>query len=126
MKPIKKAIKNSKILIIEDSELATSLGYIFEDLDVKDVQKIHSIVQSKMIDIDSFDLILMDLNLLDSKSPEEVFSNISKNCDVNKIVIVSGMDNLDLWAISRNVKFLCKPFDYQDLMSIVKEYFSID
>ena len=121
-----KRIENSKILIIEDAELAISLIYIFEDLGVKEVKRISSITESKMIDLNSYDMILMDLNLVDSKSPEEVFRHISSRCNLDKIVVASGIDDLRLWAYGRKVKCLPKPFQYCELIRLIKDFFIFD
>lgn len=121
-----KRIEDSRILIIEDAELAISLIYIFEDLGVREVKRISSITESKMIDLNSYDMILMDLNLVDSKSPEEVFRHISSRCNLDKIVVASGIDDLRLWAYDRKVKCLPKPFQYCELIRLLKGFFILD
>lgn len=121
-----KSIEKAKVLIVEDAELAISLIYIFEDLGVKEVKRISSITESKMIDLNSYDMILMDLNLVDSKNPDEVFKHISSRCDLSKIVVSSGIDDLYLWSYDRKVKCLPKPFQYCELIRLLKEFFVID
>lgn len=121
-----KQIEDAKILIIEDAELALSLIYIFEDLGAKEVRRISSITESKMIDLNSFDMVLMDLNLVDSKNPDEVFKHISSRCDLSKIVVSSGIDDLYLWSYDRKVKCLPKPFQYCELIRLLKDFFIID
>lgn len=121
-----KSIEKAKILIVEDAELAISLIYIFEDLGVKEVKRISSITESKMIDLNSYDMILMDLNLVDSKNPDEVFKHISSRCDLSKIVVASGIDDLYLWSRDRKVKCLPKPFQYCELIRLLKDFFILD
>ncbi len=121
-----KRIEDSKILIIEDAELATSLVYILEDLGTKEVKRISSITESKMIELNNYDMILMDLNLIDSKNPDEVFKHISSRCDLDKIVVASGIDDLRLWAYGRKVRCLPKPFQYCELIRLMKDFFMLD
>lgn len=118
-----KRIEDSKILIIEDAELATSLVYILEDLGTKEVKRISSITESKMIELNNYDMILMDLNLVDSKNPDEVFKHISSRCDLDKIVVASGIDDLRLWSYDRKVRCLPKPFQYCELIRLLNGFF---
>jgi len=121
-----KHIGEARILIIEDADLAMSLICIFEDMGVNEVHRISSITESKMIDLYKYDMILMDLNLVDSKNPDEVFRHISSRCDLSKIVVSSGLDNLCLWSYDRGVKCLPKPFHYCDLIKAIKGFFILD
>lgn len=113
-----------KIVVIEDDDdILELMRYILED------EGYHVLASNKFERLDSIAQHQPDLVLLDNRMPGEhghvICSRIKSHLPTRHIpvILISAACDLDQIAQSCNAdSFLTKPFDLNDLLSLVKQY----
>lgn len=110
-----------KIMIVDDDpDIVSYLQDLFEDEGYATCTASDGSEALDVVKAEKPDLITLDLEMPDEWGPK-FYRNISKDDDLKRIpvVVISGLAG-NRYAITKAVASLTKPFDREELISIVK------
>lgn len=110
---------NKRVLIVEDEPLiAKDLSYILEDIGIRDVKMAMSFDDAvESLSQNSFDLILLDVNLSSDKDGIDLAQEINKNHQTPFIFITSyyNSSTVSRAKVTNPLAYLLKPFNQHDI-----------
>lgn len=108
-----------KILVVEDEPLiARDLSFILGDIGIKQIQMALSYEEAlDRLKKDTFDLILLDINLSSEKDGVDLAHHINKTCQTPFIFITSyyNASTVERAKVTQPLGYLLKPFNANDI-----------
>lgn len=113
---------SKKILIVDDDkEIRTYLNDLFSDNGYETVTADDGKVAIEVAETEKPDLITLDLEMPGEWGPR-FYRKLTQNEELKRtpVIVISGL-NANKYAIPKAVATLTKPFDTDQLLSLVKE-----
>eukprot|EP01022_Parablepharisma_sp_SALTPOND_P008585 TRINITY_DN136345_c0_g1_i1.p1 TRINITY_DN136345_c0_g1~~TRINITY_DN136345_c0_g1_i1.p1 ORF type:complete len:164 (+),score=31.10 TRINITY_DN136345_c0_g1_i1:151-642(+) len=113
---------SKKILIVDDDkEIRTYLNDLFSDNGYETVTADDGKVAIEVAETEKPDLITLDLEMPGEWGPR-FYRKLTQNEELKRtpVIVISGL-NANKYAIPKAVAILTKPFDTDQLLSLVKE-----